>query len=487
MSQFTASLACAVHEWERSRPQRLATPPPSPFVLQLRSPVDRLPPELLTTVFALTIEPRHHDTLTTSPTTLSHVCRRWRAVALGLGSLWTSVAIAYPSDPSGAQFTRLLTYLSRTKGYKIDLMLDVRDPEWDFELPEEEHPFTARDMQALLVLLQSTRTAHRWRSVELLTDTWAPIDAFLRATRSSAGTFAQSMERLVLARCNAYFARNGAIFEPAALKHPLPLLGFGVTSSLPPADGHPLPVSRLRDVSLVGVHVDWSIAEFALGPALTHLALKFHASDVRPSPAKFSHILNACPCLETLAVVGSGPSFSPRFDPSSVPPIVLPTVTTFTLGFVDGQDATQLLALLRIPNLAKLELEDVAAGLNLMDIAEVGMDENLLPVTLPLRVMQEDDDLSARTVLAWLAESRTLPLGKLTSLSLSSFHIAAKNPALHAFLRECGSITEVSVAGTRRIAGILTGNDVLALRREPTCLLPRLTTVISRGRVLASV
>ncbi|KAJ7061689.1 hypothetical protein C8F01DRAFT_1138129 [Mycena amicta] len=488
---FTASIAHALYDWH-SRP----TMSHGTIVLRPRTLVDRLPNELLTTIFIFSIEQSSsssspHDSLTTTtsclPTTLSHVCRRWYLVALASGALWTSLVLTYPTSPH--QFTRLLTFLSRAQNHPLAILLDVRDPDWDFELPEDEHGFTAQDMQLVLKLLfAGSGKQRRWRSVELLADTWAPIHAFLAF---GAGNPGPGLEKLVLARCNAYFARKGQTFEPATLNDPLPL--FGITSpscddtsssSSPPNSPSgllsPTPVlPKLQHVSLVGVHIDWSAAHIALcGGNLTTLELKYHASDVRPSIAQFARILAACPILETLAVVGSGPSFPP---PSSIsqplelalPTIVLPSLTFLTLGFVDPHEATRLLALLRLPALTQLTLEDVGRGLHMYDDAVVFGDF--------LRDGDEDDDDAAAIVLDWLCDNdhdnhddsdeRIVPLAlsQLTALTLDA--IAALSPASKRLFGKCPSVRELALDGVD-LGAALTALGLSSRNGERVALVP---------------
>lgn len=89
--------------------------------------------------------------------------------------------------------------LSRSKASPLDVCLDLRDPEWDWEydFDESSHVFTVEDMDILLSIL--VPHASRWRTCELLSDTWAPIHAFLSRTQSVALPI---LEKLSLARCN---------------------------------------------------------------------------------------------------------------------------------------------------------------------------------------------------------------------------------------------------------------------------------------------
>nr|GAT50125.1 fatty acid hydroxylase [Mycena chlorophos] len=289
---FTAALVSALHDWHARKP---AAVPMShmPIVLRSRNLLDRLPNELLTAIFLFAIDHDHDDPLTTTPTTLSHVCRRWRQIALDSGSLWTSLVFTYPTSPS--QMSRILTYLSRSKNYPLDILLDVRDEGWDLELAEdlelelteEEHGFQPEDMEMALRLLSGDgngKMQRRWRTVELWADTWAPIRTFLEFTQDSGAALSMGLQRLSLVRCNAYFARKGQRFQPASLQSPLPL--FGRTAESADASTSPRPfLPHLRHVSLVGTHVDWGAAHLALGQNVTTLELKYHASNVRPSLA----------------------------------------------------------------------------------------------------------------------------------------------------------------------------------------------------------
>ncbi|KAF8172254.1 hypothetical protein K438DRAFT_1612125, partial [Mycena galopus ATCC 62051] len=218
------------------------------------SDIARLPTELLSKIFMLAIgqhAPREPTPLTMSPTTISHVGRRWRQVALATGNLWTTIVLTFPT--SSEQITRTLVWLARSKTCPLDIFLDFRDPEWDWE--EDTHGFRWVDMEAVLthILLPF---APRWRTLELLTDTWAPIFAFLVHTRP-VGASLNELETLSLARCNAYLARRGEVFGPAALGQHLPLFGFGAMGM--EVEGPP----GLRQVMLTGVHIDWSVAPLA--------------------------------------------------------------------------------------------------------------------------------------------------------------------------------------------------------------------------------
>ncbi|KAJ2933229.1 hypothetical protein H1R20_g3816, partial [Candolleomyces eurysporus] len=182
--------------------------------------------------------------------------------------------------------------------------------------------------------------AARWKSVDLLTDTWAPIHTFLHLTRSLDNV--PRLESLSLSRCNAYFAARGQVFQPISLRDPIPLFGGAAAP-------------KLREVALVGVHLDWVHSALR---NLTSLAFKYHALDVLPSLSQFATMLESSPQLEDLSIIGWGPCLDPE-SLSAVTSIFLPSLTKFSFGFIDMAYGIQLLSLFQLPSLRELGLEDV--------------------------------------------------------------------------------------------------------------------------------
>ncbi|KAJ7500624.1 hypothetical protein B0H11DRAFT_2275829 [Mycena galericulata] len=477
---FTESVALALFDWHCST-FRLPLIKQSMEVhgsLRLRasgrSGIDRLPNELLSAIFIFAIEQHCYDESdpsTTTPTTISHICHRWRQVALSTGSLWTNVVLTFPT--SNEQLSRTLTWLGRSKTYPLDLLLDFRDPSWDWD--EDTHGFRWADMESVLRLLLPS--ASRWRTVELLTDTWAPIFSFLLHTRAVGSSLAR-LEKLHLARCNAYFAAKGELFAPAALSQHLPLFG-----------GDEAVVPHLREVILTGVHIDWAAQALT---SLTKLELKYQAADVMPSVAQFSHILAACPDLEELAIVGRGPQFAASVGTIGVATssathggsyarshkMKLARVTKFNFGFVDVNYAVQLLSLFDFPALRELILEDVSASLLvqppddaavLLDwLAFLSSDANDNPLLPP-----ESNVTSTSNVLGLMESPSTsrLPMARLEALSLHSIH--APRPAFVQFFGACADLQVLRMCDVG-------GEALVALEGVPTSL-PQLHTISGRG------
>ncbi|KIY50852.1 hypothetical protein FISHEDRAFT_38420, partial [Fistulina hepatica ATCC 64428] len=167
---------------------------------------------------------------------LSHVCSRWRSVALTTSALWTGIILTYPT--SDEQQERSRTWIRRSRTAPVDIYLDVRDPTWDMD--EYNHDVGHDEMIEILSIIGLA--VHRWRSLTILADTWEPLHTFLTATER---WHPHKLESLTLWRCNEYLASKGQLFEPAALRAPVPLFG-----------GRRL--NGLCDVHLNGVHVDWT-------------------------------------------------------------------------------------------------------------------------------------------------------------------------------------------------------------------------------------
>lgn len=333
------------------------------------------------------------------PITVSHVCSRWRDVAIWTRGLWTSIVFTFPICRS--QLSRSMTWLSRSHPFPIDIFLDFRDPSWAWE--EDVHRFQLKHMAPIL----ETLLAHvkRWRHFELLTDTWAPIYFFLWNIRTVEA--APLLRSLSLSRCNAYFASKRAIFEPVQLQDPIPLFGG-------------LALDALRDVSLVGVHVDWDRSSLR---NLSSLEFKYHASGVMPSLDQFLDILSECLELRRLSIIGWGPQFEnleaeentgtqeirdPETEARRI--IQLRHLIQFSFGFVDVNYAIKVLSLFEFPSIQDLTLEDVSFTLNPVEY------QDATPILGWLTPSADSSTSTTRTACG-------IPLHSILTLELHNIHV----------------------------------------------------------------
>ncbi|KAI5998621.1 hypothetical protein EDD15DRAFT_2517080 [Pisolithus albus] len=123
---------------------------------------------------------------------------------------------------------------------------------------------------------------------------------------------------------------------------------------------------RLQNVSLWGVHVDWT-QSWLHSPNLVELELAYHTPDVRPDWPTFSAMLRAtAPTLEKLCLESSGPSGSPyewivepdtpEWNVDANSPILLPKLIQLELAFIPPLEVISLLRKLCMPSLKVLAL-----------------------------------------------------------------------------------------------------------------------------------
>ena len=82
------------------------------------------------------------------PTVLTSVHRHWRNIALSTSTLWSSLVMSLGQvirvkggPDAGDERThttfldvqRLAAHIARSRNSPVDILIDTRDPEWDFE------------------------------------------------------------------------------------------------------------------------------------------------------------------------------------------------------------------------------------------------------------------------------------------------------------------------------------------------------------------
>ncbi|KDR79375.1 hypothetical protein GALMADRAFT_243406 [Galerina marginata CBS 339.88] len=367
------------------------------------SPIARLPVELLSEIFSLCtlaagepspgVENGNYSppVITTEtvqvPIILSSVNRRWRAVVLGQSTLWSNLCITAElirdsellddgtQRTSKLNATQITSHLQRSRQASLNILIDARDPEWNFsevgvgidfgDGPTLPALFSSEHMTAAVSLL--VPHISRWKSLTILTDTWAPMHAALSTINPSITAFgAPRLESMTLMRCNDFVSFSHQ-FQPRDLKEPL-FLSRGSCS----ADTSSPLLPNLKHLSLRGVHVDWDSLGDALaaarqmsGGSLTSLELTSHCSDVRPSIAQFHKLLTSTPNLRTLMVTGSGPEIPDELDDvprhqcdDKLEPVHLPQLQDITIGYRTALEGRTILKFLDAPNSKTLVLED---------------------------------------------------------------------------------------------------------------------------------
>lgn len=284
---------------------------------------------------------------------ISHVCRRWRAIALDTPGLWTHLTF----DDNTNDFERSSEWIRRSKSLPLDIEIDALlpedamfDPDNDDQPDKELSEKIAADMKRAQELLAPV--VIRWRSFKLSVSLYEHMTLVLDALAQCSS--APMLETLHL-YCHG--ENEDADFEefnpPHLRKH------YTLFNGLMP---------KLKDIVFWGVHVDWSmfiptaerdVQKLSSAPAfttnLTKVELGYHTLDVRPSLEVFMNILRCAPRLDTLALSCSGP-LMPSPD-AFVEPLALPTLKSLRLAFLDLDHALILANVLYVPDLNRIELE----------------------------------------------------------------------------------------------------------------------------------
>ncbi|TFK19761.1 hypothetical protein FA15DRAFT_600902 [Coprinopsis marcescibilis] len=262
----------------------------------------------------------------------------------------------------------ITNYLALSRLHPLDILVDARDPDWDFAeedvtvslMGEVYHPpFSASHMEKVFQLLLPHLP--RWRTLSILTDTWAPMHSALHTINTTIITQrAPMLESLTLMRCND-FVSFSSDFQPAALKSPAFLAPPDGTDveSLHSETASILP--RLKHLSLRGVHVHWASLGAALSTSRTglySLDLGSHCSDIRPSSPEFHHLLTSNPRLRKLIVSGSGPIVLSEPLQRESDAVLLPNLVSLTLGYRSSMEGQAILQMINAPSLTSLMLEE---------------------------------------------------------------------------------------------------------------------------------
>ncbi|KAJ6482565.1 hypothetical protein C8R45DRAFT_1099844 [Mycena sanguinolenta] len=307
-------------------------------------PINSLPVELLSYIFYLgthealnsdrdddECQPFDSDSVKT-PLVYASVSRHWRRVALSTPGLFTSLCITpalfrQNGTEEVLDTTGISSYLALSRNCLVDILIDARDQEWDFE--DDGGWFSAEHMSAAMGVLLPHLA--RWRSLSILTDLWAPMHAALQPLEVNLSAFgAPHLESLRLMRCDAYAAH--ATVGPGN--------GPAFLSSV--TDGARI-LPRLRHLALRGVPAAWTPLSSVLSDELQSLELSFHPLPAQPSVQQLEALLRATPHLTRLVMNGSGPVVDSEYWQREYLP--MPLLTTLTLGYTSAASAVELLSL----------------------------------------------------------------------------------------------------------------------------------------------
>lgn len=312
---------------------------------------------------------------------VSHVCKRWRAVALDSHILWTTLNFEKRPNLEKAQ-----TYISRAQGLPLTISIDCTFPE---DVDEEDHPdhplysdnkdlrrarrkesgcrdpceghgedemdvdedaqeekihfLSQKELASILDLIEP-EVSH-WGSFEFRASTYGYVHLLLsRLAKLPSAPLLEAFRVFHLEDCDDYEFFNGD----------------DKTSFLPFRGDAPL----LRDAVFWGAHIDWEAAAHSFLTDLHDLELSFHAKDVRPSYDAFYKFIASSPNLHTLTLSLSGPvlpegvEFDAERKEGGWGPTLLaiPSLHEFAVQFHDPKYASALIQHLDMPNVNGLLL-----------------------------------------------------------------------------------------------------------------------------------
>ncbi|KAJ7028845.1 hypothetical protein C8F04DRAFT_1398714 [Mycena alexandri] len=377
---------------------------PQPFNQPLSSPIDSLPVELLAYIFVLgTHDPIHlshseqqddcqpfDSESVKAPLVYASVSRYWRSVALNTPALYTSLCITPEllrevGSTEVLETTGLLSYLALSRNYLVDIVIDARDQEWDFD--DNGAWFSADHMSAAMSVLLPH--LGRWRSLSILTDVYDPMRAALRPLEVYLAAYgAPHLESLRLMRCDAY-AVHSLVAEPDYLF----LSSITNSESVLP---------NLRHLTLRGVPAAWTPLATLLPEQLNTLELSFQPMTTQPSVPELARLLQAAPHLARLVLNGCGPAFldpAGVFLPTDLEPIHLPLLKSLALGYTSALSALAVLQLLAAAQLHTLALEDASHHAEMVPVDGVPLLAALFPPSTPaVPLFPSLSDLTLRRV-----------------------------------------------------------------------------------------
>ncbi|KAF7300751.1 F-box domain-containing protein [Mycena kentingensis (nom. inval.)] len=177
------------------------------------SPIRRLPVEILSEIFLCV----HATTPQQTPWRLGHICRAWRAVALGLPCLWSSIRLGLGLPTYDL---RLLLKEQLWRSMAAPLRIEIGCGDWISE------GLAATFRPALVPLIQE---AHRWESLAVPAITRiraSRLGALLRSVHAGTRIYTQ-LRRLTLE--NLTSVEDAMLYKDApALTH-LALLGSPIS------------------------------------------------------------------------------------------------------------------------------------------------------------------------------------------------------------------------------------------------------------------
>ena len=372
---------------------------------------------------------------------VSHVCKRWREVALNSHILWTTLEFAKRPRLERAQM-----YIARSGGLPLNIHIDCTFPE---NVDEEDHPdhplyhenkaLREKSIHEALIVEHGEDYTHEVDEMDVGDDDdtevlflsqqeLGKILDIIEPRVSQWGTFefhasTYGYIHLLISRLHAL--PSAPLLETFEVYHIEDCEDYEVfngddkTSFLPFHGDAPL----LKEVKFWGVHIDWDAALSSFLSGLHVFELSFHTKDVRPSYTTFRQIIINSPDLHTLSLSLSGPALA-----NNVPydidiedggwgttPLTILSLRKLALQFHDVKYASALVKHLDLPNVTSLLLdfdeEDYSEFVDALSKPVKGRTESMLTHIEQMKI-------PGLPCSVYSAEALLGQLGKLHSLNI---------------------------------------------------------------------
>ncbi|KAG2131620.1 uncharacterized protein EDB93DRAFT_1311537 [Suillus bovinus] len=321
--------------------------------LQRTSPINKLPLETLHDIFKLGVSCRNSQKRIDFAVLVSHVCRKWRNVAISSSSLWTDITITSDNMhdvDSDVQLAIVNKSLIRAREFAFRSGV--------FPLFVRLKLLTIHNSK---VLRSGTGIIMDWLRLVL------PRIKYLSIKCNSLEVAWIIMSRLRAApmeNLETYKMKFGTTFVSFDSTIPLlPTLRFRILAS-----GHEEQFAQVTDnllprltrATYSGIPVSWP--QWSL-TRLTSLTINFMALNNRPSMDTLKNILTINgETLEKLEIKGAIQRFGRLPDVDELPSN-LPRLIDLTLGYLSQQEAITFLLHFETPALKHLKLCDVSRSI----------------------------------------------------------------------------------------------------------------------------
>ncbi|GBE84943.1 hypothetical protein SCP_0701250 [Sparassis crispa] len=266
---------------------------------------------------------------------VSHVCRRWRDIAIQNPMLWSTIHFEKGME-------RSKVYLDRSRGVPLHVVVDFMSANTKQSSRRDYNRW--RHLVDIFALIFPH--VSRWRTFRLMLKEHMNMKLSIEELCGCGA--APLLEELYLDVAEAkYYFLIPVICNP---KHQEPIMFRGFAP-------------KLTHVSIRGAPVPWNRFDFVGG--MVRLELAYHSHAFRPNFDAFAHMLCTSPELHTLILRNSGPIHCFKVLDGHIVPddigfrtISLPSVKKLVLTF-EGDDAASVPSLvecLELPNVTDLQL-----------------------------------------------------------------------------------------------------------------------------------